>query len=239
MATNKPTYDIVDLRKEGITTFQRAVNAIKRHIKKVLQKEQSKNNREIYLFSIGKTHTNKTAKAYLFDPFDEDTLTKKAINNRCRAHSETDYGKDGMVVVAIITNDVAYKLGYFDTEQCALDIERELQDQFYSEDDRLIHENYHQGPRVQYPADGYPIYITYAFTEQSPQFTRSHQSYYYEEASSFLPPSLSFSSSLPPSLSLPSFLPPYFSIFSSPPNAFIPHQRETYSQEPQYLPPYN
>ena len=224
MATNKPTYDIVDLRKEGITTFQRAVNAIKRHIKKVLQKEQSKNNREIYLFSIGKTHTHKTAKAYLFDPFDEDTLTKKAINNRCRAHSETDYGKDGMVVVAIITNDVAYKLGYVDTEQCALDIERELQDQFYSEDDRLIHEDYHQGPRVQYPADGYPIYITYAFTEQSPQ---SCQSYYYEEANSILSPSLSFIPSLPPSLSLPPFLPSSSSLFSSP----------TYPQEPQYFPP--
>ena len=139
-----------------------------------------------------------------------------------------------MVVVAIITNDVAYKLGYVNTEQSALDIEKKLHG---TNDDRLIHEDYHQGPRVQYPADGYPIYITYAFTEQSPQFTRSRQSYYYEEASSFLSPSLSFSSSLPPSLSLPSFLPPSFSIFSSPHNAFVPHQRETYSQEPQYIPP--
>ena len=226
MATNEPTYefDVVNLRQKRITTFRRAVNAMERQIKKVLQEEESKKNRKIYLFSIGKTYTHKTAKAYFLDPFDKSTFTMKGICNRHRAHRKTKYGKDGMVVVAIITNDVAYKLGYVDTEQCALDIERKLQDRFYSEDDRLIHEDYHQGPRVQYPADGYPIYITYAFTEQSPQ---SRQSYYYEEASSVLSPSLSFFPSLPPSLSLPPFLPSSSSLFSSP----------TYPQEPQYLPP--
>ena len=37
-----------------------------------------------------------------------------------RAWKNTDYGRDGMVVVAIITDDVAWKLGYQDAEECAL-----------------------------------------------------------------------------------------------------------------------
>ena len=236
MARNEPTYefDVVNLRTKKITSFRTAVNAIERRIKKVLQEEEFKMNLEIKRFSIGKTYTHKIKKAYILDPLDENTFTKKGISDRWRVHRETDYGKDGMVVVAIITDDVADTLDYDDAEDCALNIERKLQDQFKS-DKRLIHEDYHQGARVEYPADGYPLYITYAFTEQSPHLTRSHQSYYYNETSNFLSPSLSLSSSLPPSL--PSFLPSSSSLFSFPPNAFVPHQRETYPLEPQYLPP--
>ena len=175
MATNEPTYefDVVNLRTKRITTFRTAVNAIERQIKKVLQEEESEMHRKIDLFSIGKTNANATAKADFLDPLDEDTFTKKGISNRWRAHKDTDYGKDGMVVVAIITDDVADTLDYDDAEDCALDIEEELQDRFYSDDDRLIHEEYHEGARVENPADGYPIYITFAFTERSPQYTCS------------------------------------------------------------------
>ena len=79
MATNELTYefDVVNLRQKRITTFRRAVNAMERQIKKVLQEEESKKNRKIYLFSIGKTSTHKTAKAYVLDPFNVKTFTQK------------------------------------------------------------------------------------------------------------------------------------------------------------------
>ena len=209
MATNEPTYefDVINLRQKRITSFQTAVNAIERQIKKVLQEEESEMHRKIDLFSIGKTNANKTAKADFLDPLDENTFTKKGISNRWRAHKDTDYGKDGMVVVAIITDDVADTLDYDDAEDCALDIEEELQDRFYS-DDRLIHENFHEGARVENPADGYPLYITYAFAKRSPQFTRfKHQgikSNYREK----------------PRIQKP----------------FFPRQGKTYPQRPQYFP---
>ena len=72
MATNEPTYefDVVNLRQKRITNSQTAVNAIERRIKKVLQEKESEMNLEINRFSIGKTYTHKTTKAYLLDPLD-------------------------------------------------------------------------------------------------------------------------------------------------------------------------
>ena len=173
MATNEPTYDfdVADLRQIRFTTFQTVVSEIEKQIKKILQEKFQK----IGFFSIGKTYTHATTKAFFLDPLNVENFTKEGISNRWRAHRETEYGKDGMVVVAIITNDVAYKLGYVNTEQCALDIERELQERFKS-DDRLIHEDYHEGARVENPADGYPLYMTYAFTKRSsPSFTHQRE----------------------------------------------------------------
>ena len=206
----EPTYefDVVNLRTKRITTFRTAVNAIERQIKKVLQEKESKMNLKIHLFSIGKTNARVTATADFLDPLEESTVNKKNIGNRCRVHLKTEYGKDGMVVVAIITDDVADMLDYDDAEDCALDIEEELQHRF-SSDKRLIHKEYHQGSRVENPADGYPIYITYAFTERLPQFTHStHQgitSNYHEESRSLIP--------------------------------FFPRQRETYPHELRNFPP--
>ena len=208
MATDEPTYefDVVNLRTTRMTTFRTVVNAIERQIKKILQEKESEMDLEIHLFSIGKTSAHVNATADFLDPLDEDTVNKKHIGNRWREHRETEYGKDGMVVVAIITDDVADTLDYDDAEDCALDIEEELQKRF-SSDKRLIHEEYHQGARVKNPADGYPLYITYAFTERLPQFTLSHQgitSNYREESRSLIP--------------------------------FFPRQRETYPHEPRNFP---
>ena len=76
-------------------------------------------------------------------------------------------GKDGMVVVAIITDDVA------DTSWTMMMlrtvpwiVKKNCKNDSLLIDDRLIHEEYHQGARVKNPADGYPLYITYAFAER-------------------------------------------------------------------------
>ena len=123
---------------------------------------------EVQSFSIGKTYARKTWRSRFLNPQDEDTFTKTGISNRWRQHKNTDYGRDGMVVVAIITDDVAWKLEYQDTEECALDIEEELQERYFYRDDRSIHDEYHRGALVNEPAEGYPIYITFAFSESRP-----------------------------------------------------------------------
>ena len=123
---------------------------------------------EVQSFSIGKTYARKTWGNRFLNPQDEDTFTKTGISNRWRQHKNTDYGRDGMVVVAIITDDVAWKLGYQDAEECALDIEQELQERYFYRDNRSIHDEYHRGPLVNEPAEGYPIYITFAFSESRP-----------------------------------------------------------------------
>ena len=161
-------FDVVHLQSRYINTFRKAVNKIEKKIDYTLREVEEIANSEIQSFSIGKTYARKTFDSPFLDPQDENTFTKTGICNRWRHHKYTDYGKDGMVVVAIITDDVASRLGYDDAEECALDIEQELQERYFSRDNRSIHEEYHRGSVVQEPAEGYPIYITYAFSESRP-----------------------------------------------------------------------
>ena len=76
-----------------------------------------------------------------------------------------------MVVVAVVTDLVAVRWGYTDTQQCALDIEAELLRRFicfgyggYLANSRT----YHPGRRECQGAIGYPLYITVTLVEESP-----------------------------------------------------------------------
>ena len=158
-----PTYCIVSL--DDVSTFETGVGTIKKQIDKILVELKEKNKMDVCLFSIGKTYARKARKAPFLDPNNVKTFKKKGIRDRWAVHRQTEYGKDGMIIVAIITDSVAQNLGHPSAEVCALSIEKELQRQF-SEDIRCIHKKgYHKGDQVSKPAEGFPIYMTYAFKD--------------------------------------------------------------------------
>ena len=145
-------------------TFKPALSELKKQIELILSAIEEITEKNIGFFSIGKTYARQTMRSDFLDPEDDDTFTKKGLNSRWSVHKKTYYGKDGMIVLAIITEEVAWNMGYIDAELCALDIERELQKRF-SGDPRCIHNEYHQGPLVKEPAEGYPIYMTFSFDD--------------------------------------------------------------------------
>ena len=152
---------IVPLKKH---TFKQAISTLKKQIELLLSAIEEIEQKEIGYFSIGKTYARKTVWSDFLDPEDENTFTDKGTKSRRSVHKHTYYGKDGMIVLTIITEEVAWNMGYIDAEYCALAIEKELQE-IFSEDPRCIHSTYHQGSLVKEPAEGYPIYMTFSFND--------------------------------------------------------------------------
>lgn len=90
---------------------KKIVAKIQKHIIKIL--EELQNAREIQKFYIGKTSTRKCKKADKLDPMNKKTLKKTHIlRTWCRHKKERGY--DGMVVVAVITKELAEALGFKD-----------------------------------------------------------------------------------------------------------------------------
>ena len=152
---------IIPLEKH---TFKQALRKLKKRIELLLSAIEEIEQKDIAFFSIGKTYARKTEGSDFLDPEDVSTFTDKGTKSRRSVHKHTYYGKDGMIVLTIITEEVAWNMGYIDAELCALAIERELQETF-SGDPRCVHNTYHQGPLVKEPAEGYPIYMTFSFND--------------------------------------------------------------------------
>ena len=160
---NKASYSFNLTDLNGFS-FNEAVEKMKIKIDAVLEGLVCENGQIIERFSIGKTYAHKAQRADKLDPLDESTFKKKGIQNRWTFHQTKEYGKDGMVVVAVITNDVAKNLGHSDPQICALNIEKDLQQRYQTDNDkRLQHTSYHRGPLEKNGSEGYPLYITYAF----------------------------------------------------------------------------
>ena len=122
-------------------------------------------------FYIGKTSCSKVKKPEItaIDPTDENTITKGLLSGRWSWHSRA--GKDGLVVVAIITEEVAQNLKIkvsdcnykrSTAENGALMIEKGAQDSF-TDDPRLDHEGqYSPGPSAK-GSEAFLVYIAFKY----------------------------------------------------------------------------
>ena len=157
------SFNITNL--EGAENLKDAVDIVYRKICDVLSDMYIGTGKRIGQFYIGKTFTHKHKKR-VFNPLDPNTFRKEGISSRWRTHKEKSYGKNGMVVVAVVTHPVAVRLGYADTQKCALKIEEELQKRFRN-DGRLANDKtYHEGSKEQKGAIGYPLYVAFSLLEE-------------------------------------------------------------------------
>ena len=131
--------------------------------------------REIRKLYIGKTNV-RSWRGRDFDRMDPDTFSKEGISGRRSYHKKKDYGRDGMVVLGVITRKIAASLGFrddhhsarkwiFKQERCALKIEEQLQSCF-SYDRRFSHKTYHQGKTSKREAIGYVIYLCFSYRDK-------------------------------------------------------------------------
>ena len=96
-----PGYVLDTIRKKNITA---ATEAVQVNIKKTTTEIENLSKKKISKIYIGKSYINKK-KNYAFDPDDTNTWKRKGISDRCRAHVKESYGRNGLIVLAVVTKD--------------------------------------------------------------------------------------------------------------------------------------
>lgn len=178
---------------EGITSKDVAVKKIIKQIDNTLADLQN-GPKTLESFYVGKTSTrgmgqkgrpkkgekSSENKYGNINPMDKETMYKTWICVRWGLHKQT--GKDGMVIAAVITTEIAEAMGFRDDTdddvkekenkkqksaalKCALDIEESVQKEY-----RKIHDKdyfkaddaYHEGSTAE-KATAYPLYIAYEY----------------------------------------------------------------------------
>ena len=158
------------LNLQQFASLRDAENGLYRHINDTTEALESgaPTRRRIGKLYIGKSFVRQKKKKR-FDPMDSTTFKKEGISSRWGDHRTKDYGRDGMVVLTVITREIATQLGVKDDprtqrnaqEICALQIEAWLQERF-RDDGRFPHEAYHPGNQSKTGAVGYIIYICFS-----------------------------------------------------------------------------
>lgn len=178
----KKGYSFKLINLSGVTDLRDAVQKVEQHIKSIISAIPAKGyKRRIKKFYIGKTSTWKTTSCHSLDPTKTDTMIKDNINSRWRQHKKA--GKDSMVVVTVITNEVAEALKYSErqkhirdyrrelsiAENCALDMEKEIQKRF-RDDPRLdIGKKYSAG-RSSKDGEAFPLYVAFQYWRRNLSF---------------------------------------------------------------------
>lgn len=163
------SFNIVDLK--NAKTFGEVLDTVKRTIRETITNLETQSDKKVAKFYIGKTFVHrKQTGGGRFQKFNEltpNSFTKKGISKRWHEHKYKDYGRDGMIVVCIVTRAVAYECRTEDQQECALILEEELQKSFRADrDPRLANSAaYRAGPETTNTAIGYPIYIAYSFLD--------------------------------------------------------------------------
>ena len=137
---------------KGTTTIEEATGTVANQITDTIRSLSSQSHLQpIEKIYIGKTSTWKIQKYPEIDPMNQNTMNKQRINGRWNNHKSA--GKDGMVIVAVLNEEVAKSMKSEDVhmydrsrvENCTLTIERNLQKRF--RDKRSKHgEDYFAGP---------------------------------------------------------------------------------------------
>ena len=169
---------LVDLTKEreegtGPWTLSRASKALIKHIRKTIRSIESGRDRKVEQFYIGKTHVRSRANCN-FNHMERSTWRLAGgINGRFRAHRNNGYGRDGLVVLTVVTReaippDVQSNKKRVNQETYALALESRLIHHFLIEcdDSRIVNPSIDLGRKVNIKHDkkgtrGYPLYMAF------------------------------------------------------------------------------
>ena len=127
------------------------VNEIVCLIKRVFKKIKKETHRSIRQFYIGKTYVDRRQDRD-FNPMDLCTMTFGGVSSRFCYHRKRDYGKDGLIVLAVGKS-----------EDYILKVKKRLIKYFWSLDDpRLANKSTLPGKKCSIKRAGYVLYVTFA-----------------------------------------------------------------------------
>ena len=128
--------------------------------------------KKVVKFYIGKTYVRKNKRSKVFDAMNPTTMRKEGIRSRWCHHKHEDYGKNGMVVLTVVTKDDVPQQSipaFKHQEMYALALEQQLiiHYAFIRGDERLANISTHPGMQQQEEsrAIGYPIYMAFALDD--------------------------------------------------------------------------
>ena len=169
----------VDIRN---ISFKQAKKKVIKHINDCICSLEIESDSFVAKFYIGKTFVRRRRKpggGYLaIDPQRSSTYRKNGIGQRWREHREKYYGKDGMVVLAIITREavpLATRNKDVHQEDYAFELEQALIQHFktFSSDVRIANVTTFRGGSDNRASAAYAIYMAYRL--EQPQLHNSSE----------------------------------------------------------------
>ena len=157
-------------------TLRKATKLLIKHIKDCIRSIEIGRGRKVEKFYIGKTLTHKRKKM----PFDHmASRTWKlsdGISNRFKKHRDKGYGRDGMVVLTVVTQktippNIHRQKTVVKQELYAFALENRLIQHFLikRDDPRIANESLHSGGNDRNKSIGYPLYMAFRLEDSNPE----------------------------------------------------------------------
>ena len=153
--------DITRTRDGHTPTIREAEEMLLEHVHSCIQSIETERGCKLESYYIGKTHVRKRKKR-TFNHMNRTTWRLDGgINNRFRCHKDKGYGRDGLVVLTVVTREAIHPdEPYFHQEDYALALERRLIQDCMT-DSMLANKGLEQGRRDRTPSAGYPLYMAF------------------------------------------------------------------------------
>ena len=154
---------------QDYNALHRATDTLVKWVDDTITDIEIQSEKKVVKFYIGKTYVRKNKNSKVFDAMNPNTWKKDGIRSRWCHHKHQDYGKNGMVVLTVVTKDDVPQQSieaFKHQEMYALALEQQLiiHYAFIRGDERLANTSTHPGMQQQEEsrAIGYPIYMTFA-----------------------------------------------------------------------------
>ena len=152
-------------------TIREQEDSLSQHIRTCIQSIEIVRGCPVENFYIGKTHVRQRQDRVLFDHMKRSTWRLDGgIKGRFRNHKDEGYGRDGLVVLTVVTKEaippeIRQNKPNFHQETYALALESRLILNFMS-DPRLVNETTEAGRRDRTPSIGHPLYMAFRVGDQ-------------------------------------------------------------------------
>ena len=153
-----------------------AKDCLKNKVVDIFQDLELQTGRKVKKYYIGKTfikrRRNPNSRTFVkFDPMDPYTWKKNGISSRWGCHKKTEYGRDGLVVLAAVPKDAVPQQcrGEVHQEQYALALEQMLLHHYklYIGDQRLHNDTFTSGGPDGGKSIAYAVYVAFTLDEQT------------------------------------------------------------------------
>ena len=153
--------DITENRRGRVPTIQEAEKMLRKRLYNCVRRIEKGRGCELEYFYIGKTYVREQ-KGTTFDHMDGDTWNLAGLYGRWWHHSRRDYGKHGLVVLTVITEEAIHPEVHrnFCREDYALALESGLIWECMK-DERLYNKTRKPGRRDGNSSIGYALYMAF------------------------------------------------------------------------------
>ena len=163
------SFNLTDLRGKKVKYMKRKLI---RQLKKTIRKLELYSKRKITKIYVGKTYIRckkPRSQRSMFNPLDHNTWIKQGIGKRWNHHKRQNYGKDGMVILCAVTQEmIPQKIwGRFCKNQFALALESMILHHYclFHPDKRFVNKTFTAGRVPKQEPDAYVIYIAFSYAD--------------------------------------------------------------------------